>query len=163
MKCVTAKYFILSFNFNSYSPLGLWLHIIHYNQESGWQRIKPLIHRKHVSRWLCRTQDVWLIQQVQRNLPPLSALWIIIQFIIQIKILLRMKTVVIIIPDNSCKIDCAGQTGHLVSLIIQKIKIKRRRRKERNRTKIQKQHDMCKISCVILHMTWVRLFHVNND
>ena len=61
-----------------------------------------------------------------------------------------MKTVVIIIPDNSCKMDCADQTGHLVSLIIQKIK---RRRKERNRTKIQKQHDMCKMSCVILHMT----------
>lgn len=55
---MTAKYFILSFNFISYSPLGLWLHIIHYNQESGWQRIKPLIHRKHVSRWLQNTRCV---------------------------------------------------------------------------------------------------------
>lgn len=79
----------------------------------------------------------------------LSALWITIQFIIQLKILLRTKTVVIIIPDNSCKMDCAG---HLVSLIIQKNKNKKEEEGKTNRTKIQKQHDVQDT-----------LFHVDND
>ena len=58
-------------------------------------------------------------------------------------ILLKMKTVVIIIPDNSCKLDCAGQTDHLVSFIMQKIKEEEGKRETEQKSK--KQHDMLKI------------------
>lgn len=70
----------------------------------------------------------------------LSALWITIQFIIQLKILLRTKTVVIIIPDNSCKMDCAG---HLVSLIIQKNKNKKEEEGKRETEQKYKNNMTC--------------------
>lgn len=87
----------------------------------------------------------------RENCLDLSALWITIQFIIQLEILLRTKTVVIIIPDNSCKMDCAG---HLVSLIIQK-KNKNKKEEEGKRETEQKYKNnmTCKIYYFMSIMT----------